>query len=1223
MRTVFADTGYWIALIFSNDQLHHRANAIADGLEDTRLLTTQMVLVEVLNHASRMRTADRQLANDFVARLEADERVQIIPQTETQFADALERYAARPDQSWRPTAPAFGRWKTSASARRWPMTATSSRPASPPCCADSPTDCRIGVMPIANDMGDVERRFKAFFEADAGGRPLILRRLLLEVLDFERDDGAVSLAQARRRPGVALPPEARRLGELKGVRALFIDLSDPAVNPDDRANRTDRVRQGDMRAAVDDIERQLGRDMLLLVADRSGEQLHWIYPDIPDAGRPTLRRIVVERGVKQRTATQQVAKIWQRYEDSGDIHAALEHAFDVEPVTTEFFKQYQRLFERARELVSGFDDPEDCKSFVQTLFNRLMFVYFLSRKGWLRYPNGDGRGNTDYLNALWDAYAQHPQHANFYDDRLWHVFFSGLNNPDSRDLRGGVDFVIGEVPFLNGGLFEETELDRRDGVIVPDDAIRPLLTDLFDRFNFTVMESTPFDIEVAVDPEMLGKVFEELVTGRHASGAYYTPRPVVAFMCREALKGYLETRATDLSAEAIAAFVERRETERIDPVAAPVLAAALENVTVVDPACGSGAYLVGMMQELVELRQALFNVGAGAQPLHRLKLHIIERNLYGADIDQFAVNTAMLRLWLSLAIEYEGDDPQPLPNLDFKIVLGDSLLGPDPSQISLDSHAIRESGLASLKAAYLRARASEEKRLLRERIDAANNNIRAIVGDANIPAGAIDWRVDFAEVIGEGGFDIAIANPPYVRQEKIGPTKPQLVKQYKHAVTGKSDYYTYFYVRGCQLLCEGGLLVYITSNSWLRAQYGKKLRAMFAEHHKPLRWLDLGKDVFDAVVDSGVLLLRTGGEAKPFPAIDLDDLPEPKFPPPDDSWREARPSGDEPWSLLSPLEWSVIDKMQTLGTPLSDWDIMINAGIKTSRNEAFVIDTAARNALIAEDPKSAEIIKPILRGEDIDRWRAKWAGLWLIDTHNGYDDVAAIDIDEYPAVKRHLDTFLPKLKARRGQGRTPYNLSSCAHRGEFTKEKLFCIDLTNRGRFCFDDGTMLALNSTYMITGVSIKYLCALLNATLTSWYVQSVGMTSGTGTSRWITATISTVPVLQIASADQASFVALTDEIVSRTSVDNVLYTPADSRQQTADSRQQTADSRQQTADSRQQTADSRQQTADSRQQTADSRQQTADSRQLLLRWSARSTVWSTTSMASPTTRLPPSRRA
>ena len=168
------------------------------------------------------------------------------------------------------------------------------------------------------------------------------------------------------------------------------------------------------------------------------------------------------------------------------------------------------------------------------------------------------------------------------------------------------------------------------------------------------MESTPFDIEVAVDPEMLGKVFEELVTGRHESGAYYTPRPVVSFMCREALKGYLKAAIPGCRARP-SNDSWTSATPRAYPWRAPAISRALDEVTVVDPACGSGAYLLGMLQELVELQTALFNVGVDARSLYELKLHIIERNLYGVDIDEFAVNIAMLRMWLSLAIEYEGE----------------------------------------------------------------------------------------------------------------------------------------------------------------------------------------------------------------------------------------------------------------------------------------------------------------------------------------------------------------------------------------------------------------------------------------------------------------------------------------------------------------------------------------------------------------------------------------
>src|SRR5205085_2945955 len=180
--------------------------------------------------------------------------------------------------------------------------------------------------------------------------------------------------------------------------------------------------------------------------------------------------------------------------------------------------------------------------------------------------------------------------------------------------------------------------------------------DLLERYNFTVTESTPLDIEVAVDPEMLGKVFEVLVTGRHETGSYYTPRPIVAFMGREALKHYLAAVVRDEAA--VARFVDEGDPSKLsDPEA---VLNALRSVKVCDPACGSGAYLLGMMQELLRLRQALFATrGLDAQKVYDRKLEIIQNNLYGVDIDLFAVNIAKLRLWLSLAVEFVGAKPPP------------------------------------------------------------------------------------------------------------------------------------------------------------------------------------------------------------------------------------------------------------------------------------------------------------------------------------------------------------------------------------------------------------------------------------------------------------------------------------------------------------------------------------------------------------------------------------
>ena len=866
-------------------------------------------------------------------------------------------------------------------------------------------------MPIQNrdDAVEVEGQIATIFAASSGGRTNAIRRLFVETLDFGSDSGQVSLAGAP--ANAMLPDAAERVAVLDGVHVLYVGLD---------IKDTDRVRKAEVDAAARLIAGQLGDDLLLVFTNTSASQLHFILPKFEGA-RPTLRRMVVERDLPRRTAVQQVASIFWNHRDKGSIRAALGAAFDVEPVTKEFFREYKRIFEETMAAVAWFGVGEDevKRVFVQTLFNRVMFVYFLSRKGWLRFD-----GDADYLNALWQDYRLLEGDNNFYVSKLKPLFFAGLNNPQSRNLMKDnpvLYSVIGDVPFLNGGLFEETELDRLDGITVPDNAIRQVLEGLFDRFNFTVMESTPFDIEVAVDPEMLGKVFEELVTGRHDSGAYYTPRPVVSFMCREALKGYLEGQDTGLAPEALARFVDHQDTDGIDVAQARRIAAALAEVIVVDPACGSGAYLLGMMQELIELQTALYNAGVDAKALYDLKLEIIQRNLYGVDIDNFAVNIAMLRMWLSLAIDYEGPTPEPLPNLDFKVVCGDSLLGPDPSsgaevQGALGQDIAQTRRLGDLKAEYLRASSGTDKDRLRTEIAGLNAAIRNALNLADTE-GVVNWRVEFAEVFAaRRGFDIAIANPPYIHLRRLDNERRRAYDNVGFVTLARmGDIYQLFYERGCQLLRPGqGILAYITSNSWLKAEYGKSLRRYFAENHTPLLLLELGKDVFEsAIVDSCVMVLCAGGGAQSFRAVDMDRVKPAEFPPALELWGQVRPDGDAPWSVLSLLEQSILDKMRVKGTPLTEWDVKIHVGILTGLNKAFIISDEVKKSLVSATAGSDKVIKPLLRGRDIQRFRAPWASRWLIDAHNDYGQVPPFDANDYPAIKAHLDKFYSDLVLQR------------------------------------------------------------------------------------------------------------------------------------------------------------------------------------------------------------------
>ena len=672
-------------------------------------------------------------------------------------------------------------------------------------------------MPIANiqDAREVERGLRAIFDAtNADDRARAIRSLFVETLDFDQMNRLVSLEAARDRN---LPSDARLLAHRSGFSVLYIPMDD-AEN-----NRVNTITASAVAKVIGDT---IADEPLLLFTNRDCDQLHVIYPDL-SGSRPRLQRMVAHRGHPGRTVVQQVANLWHDYGELGlTMGEAFGNAFNVEPVTSAFFEEYKAAYDSAVKLIGAKIGQADGEQYTQTLFNRLLFVHFVSRKGWLRL-----HGDADYLNALWRDYQADAKAKNFYTSRLTTLFFAGLNNPQSHNLSNGVQPLIGEVPFLNGGLFEETDIDRRAANAVPDDVIKALLGDgersgLFNRYNFTVSESTPLDTEVAVDPEMLGKLFEETVNERHSNGAYYTPRPVVAFMCREAIKGYLAGQGiNDLAEGQIEDLVDNANPQAITIAQALEVANAVAGLKAVDPACGSGAFLLGMLQEILALNETLFRAGHTPESLYRQKLDIISNNIYGADKDGLAVSTAMLRLWLSLAVDYDGDgSPDPLPNLDLKMVVGDTIAGPDPQQYDLTLASIVNSSLREDIAAYTIAQ-GQRKTTLKQKVDDTKQQLRDRMR-GHAPAGAVEWRIDFADVVLNGGFDVVIANPPYVRQEEIRPQryKENLAKAYKDAATLRSDLYCYFYARGLQLLRDGGTHVFVCSNSWLDVGYGAKLQ---------------------------------------------------------------------------------------------------------------------------------------------------------------------------------------------------------------------------------------------------------------------------------------------------------------------------------------------------------------------------------------------------------------
>ena len=598
------------------------------------------------------------------------------------------------------------------------------------------------------------------------------------------------------------------------------------------------------------------------------------------ARRRTIRHIYIGPDERLHTAAQRLALLAVPHAGvtALELQSLHDQAFDVEAVRKDFFAAYCTLFQDAEKQISGIGGDAR-RLFTQRLFNRLTFVVFLERKGWLTFG-----GHRAYLRTLWEDYRRERHAApdtNFYRDRLKLLFFAGLNTPHEVNVvgirrDGFLQTRIGDVPYLNGGLFEEDDDDRNPAIAVPDGVIGRAMDELFYRFNFTVVESTPLDVEVAVDPEMLGKMFEELVTGRHETGSYYTPKPVVAFMGRQALQGHLQSACPHESVQALAAFVDEHDPSGlVDP---EVVLDALKAVKACDPACGSGAYLLGMLHELLDLRACLFATrGLDALTAYQRKLEIIQNNLYGVDVDPFAVNIAQLRLWLSLVVDFEGETPPPLPNLDFKIEAGDSLTAPNPSG-GLQPDLFRHQQIQEyfrLKADYLMAHGGE-KLTLRDKINALRQEI-ATWAHAGSGARGFDWAVEFAEVFsrpeGEGGgFDVVLANPPYVRADaQFKHVKDEAERQaaiarwqqYRKDLKNskvyetlyeKWDLYVPFLERAYQLLRPGGQMVFIISDAYNAAKYTRKSHEFFLSRARVVR-LDFCSDIplFEAGVNNTIV----------------------------------------------------------------------------------------------------------------------------------------------------------------------------------------------------------------------------------------------------------------------------------------------------------------------------------------------------------------------------------
>ena len=406
-----------------------------------------------------------------------------------------------------------------------------------------------------------------------------------------------------------------------------------------------------------------------------------------------------------------------------------------------------------------------------------------------------------------------------------------------------------------------------------------------------------------------------------------------------------------------------------------------------------------------------------------------------------------------------------------------------------------------------------------------------------IYANAFEWRFEFPDVLNDDGdfvgFDAIIGNPPYVQLQKMGQDSNSLEKMNFETYTKTGDIYSLFYELGFNILCNQGILTFITSNKWMRAAYGESLRKYFVEKTNPILLIDFGGvQVFDSATVDTNILMGTKSEYeektnacllnKDFSSDALENFIK-------DNSIPTHFKNDS-WVILSSIEKSIKDKIENKGIPLKDWDININRGILTGYNEAFIIDGKKREDLINEDPKSVEIIRPILRGRDVKRYGNEFADLWLINSHNGIKEkgVKSIKIENYPAIKKHLDQFYPELEKRTDKGDTPYNLRNCAYMEDFSKQKIVWKIIGDQMAFFIDTNGFMVNNACYILTGQNLEYLVAIMNSKIIKWYSVLTNMNkTGVGDMQIGAQNVNLFPIPKLSPSEQKPFIDIVERIL------------------------------------------------------------------------------------------------
>lgn len=748
----------------------------------------------------------------------------------------------------------------------------------------------------------------------------------------------------------------------------------------------------------------------------------------------------------------------------------IKDVFSVEKVTKEFYLEYRKLFDGLVEnllknhafLGEASKHGINTENFAKKLLGQIVFLYFIQKKGWLGVMVGGkwGDGDKTFMGNLYkDAISKG---VNFYNDYLEKLFYNALNNSHrgSADPSFSKDFNS-RIPFLNGGLFE-AEYDWKNSLMYLDNKVFQAMFDVFERYNFTVEEESPDDKEIAVDPEMLGKVFENLLPEnlRKGKGTYYTPREIVYYMCRESLMNYLVSNHSNITEENIRNYIfysesfenfKKQKGESFTPGQWKELDDLLINIRVCDPACGSGAFLVGMLNMVVKLRIFLQTTPDSNQipqkKEYELKRETIQNCIYGVDIDPGAIEIAKLRLWLALVVDYDLEDIEPLPNLDYRLMCGNSLLeefegvkfynGENESQATLlPVEPEKQKKIEALKKKVkeyfsvhddkdklkkrkeindikdwlvrsalekrqrdltLQRKAEESKANVldkknREKYLAgwsdkfmAEGKIKEVLDNLHNPKKEkpfFIWKLEFVDVFEDKkGFDVIIANPPYVSAWSMEKENQHSREEIKNALkdypmlSGHWDLYIAFVAKGHQLLKSDGVLSYIVPNPILREKYATETRKFLLENMTLGNILEFNDiNVFEDVSRRTTVFLaqkRLSNNNYPISIFGNDQhgviglLNRASR----DSWlKQPRHlflirGNDKEDKLINNIE-SQSEKMGNLF--YVNYGAQVSSRIKGKFGKKTVVGT-----------QKVKNGKEFYEGKDIKRWHLNWRGLWL------------------------------------------------------------------------------------------------------------------------------------------------------------------------------------------------------------------------------------------------------